>query len=145
LVMRTFHTQSQGLNYAQIFADNVPFYDVLNEGRIILDVTRGKRPARPTPEIGAQYGLDDTLWRLIEACWATKPQRRPSATSAANLLRSCVIQTGDESTHAAPNANWDHSFVGQFRSKLDEHPFCPPAEVNVGWIGGKFIVYRLFT
>jgi hypothetical protein len=48
-----------------------------------MEVSAGRRPARPVTEdcIG-EFGISDSLWELIQCCWAQDPAARPSATDA---------------------------------------------------------------
>jgi hypothetical protein len=115
----------------------VPFFEVVNEGRITLDVTKGKRPTRPAPEICAQRGLDDHLWNLIADCWKMKDWERPTATTVVKRLETYSNMTSRDQGSIRASSDWDPSSVGRFRSNLDEHPLSPPAAIDVGWIGGE--------
>jgi serine/threonine protein kinase len=42
-------------------------------------VKRGKRPPRPTHELSQIRGLNDEIWRIIEAGWNQDPDKRPTA------------------------------------------------------------------
>lgn len=92
---------------------------------------------RPATEIATQHGLNDDLWNLIVDCWKMEHRERPTATTVVKRLEAIPILAGKAKNAFIPNSDWDPSFVGRFRSNLDEHPFCPPTVVNVGWVGGE--------
>ncbi|KAG5349736.1 hypothetical protein C0989_002094 [Termitomyces sp. Mn162] len=39
----------------------------------------GIRPQRPTGEVHVQRGLSNTMWALMERCWSSSPEHRPTA------------------------------------------------------------------
>lgn len=41
---------------------------------------RDGRPPRP-PQLAEERGLTDTVWSLIQDCWAVQPVDRPSMTA----------------------------------------------------------------
>jgi hypothetical protein len=49
-----------------------PFPQSFNDFKIILEVSQGFRPQRPGDDV-----VDDSLWALIERCWAQDPLARP--------------------------------------------------------------------
>jgi hypothetical protein len=46
---------------------------------VIVKVTQGIRPQRPTKEECNRQFLPDKLWAVMETCWHADPQSRPSA------------------------------------------------------------------
>jgi hypothetical protein len=71
-------------------------------------VEESLRPPRPT-DISVRRGLDDSLWGLVERCWAKDPKDRPTATTvAAQIPSSCpirgVVDHLTRKTHADSNA-----------------------------------------
>lgn len=41
-----------------------------------MDVTAGRRPERPLHR--EVLGLDDSVWNMIQKCWGSDPQIRPT-------------------------------------------------------------------
>ncbi|KAL0570533.1 Rho guanine nucleotide exchange factor [Marasmius crinis-equi] len=76
----------------EIFTGNTPFHELV-EGAVIVAVLRDKRhPARP--EDASE--LTDSMWEIMESCWAHEPNLRPAAAdvlSQVGALRS--VKTGE--------------------------------------------------
>jgi serine/threonine protein kinase len=49
-----------------------PFPQSFNDFKIVLEVSQGFRPQRPGDDV-----VDDSLWELIDRCWAQDPLARP--------------------------------------------------------------------
>jgi serine/threonine protein kinase len=67
----------------QIFSGLIPFHQ-MHDHAIPLQVTRGRRPSRPSncepSNIACEdLGLDDEMWAVIEKCWNQEPEKRPVA------------------------------------------------------------------
>ncbi|KAF9047077.1 hypothetical protein BDZ89DRAFT_941854, partial [Hymenopellis radicata] len=50
----------------ELYTGRAPFHDIFHDPAIILKVTEGQRPDRPTY---TDPVLSDDLWRLVQACW----------------------------------------------------------------------------
>jgi hypothetical protein len=78
-----FTTQSDVYSFAMLGVEMVtrdrPFNHRKMDTIVILDVTRGRRPRRPTAGApgAANLSLVDRLWPIFEACWAQNPAERP--------------------------------------------------------------------
>ena len=60
----------QRLIISQIYTGRMPFYEITNDFRMILAVTRGIRPLRVEYTLRKIHGdLDNNVWTLIQACW----------------------------------------------------------------------------
>lgn len=66
-----------GMVILEVLSGRLPFALYENTPIIILKVMQGKRPERPRGDEGKPF--TDTIWRLLELCWAHKPGDRPSA------------------------------------------------------------------
>ena len=75
----------------------------------------GKRPARPT-----EAPLDDSIWSLVEACWAQLPTDRPSATQIVQQLATFTRSRGD--VDRRPVDDWDNPLEAN-PWPLAGHPF----------------------
>lgn len=51
-----------------------PFVDYINDLQIIMAVSKGIRPSRPS---GDQTKIHDELWLIIIQCWAQNAKGRP--------------------------------------------------------------------
>jgi serine/threonine protein kinase len=69
----------QMLTTCQMFSGEIPMHDLRDFG-VVLAVTQGRRPQRPSHDLCQIRGLDDEIWDLIENCWASIPSERPSAS-----------------------------------------------------------------
>src|SRR6266436_1000235 len=67
------------LTQHQIFSGKLPFHEISNEYRVIFEVVNGKRPTCPSDNRSIARGLEDTIWKLVESCWAQQPMERPIA------------------------------------------------------------------
>lgn len=68
----------------------MPFY-YLRDGEVVLEVAiKDTRPRRP-PEPAMSRGLLDTLWELMQRCWATHPSARPEIETVYQELNSREI------------------------------------------------------
>lgn len=47
---------------------------------VVWEVVNGRRPTRP------EALKDDSMWRIIQACWAHNPHDRPDMLSVAQSL-----------------------------------------------------------
>lgn len=69
----------------QVFSGTTPFGHV-PDTVAILNITRGKRPPRPThPDVSKG------LWELIERCWEERPSSRPEASNILESLRNSSV------------------------------------------------------
>ena len=65
---------ASGMVILEVLSGQVPFALYEHTPAVILKVMEGERPARPR---GDEF--TDTIWGLLELCWAHKPGDRPSA------------------------------------------------------------------
>jgi hypothetical protein len=77
------------LMQSQVYSGNIPFYEISNDCRVILAVTRAERPPRP-PHRGRKIRdiFDSTIWDLIKICWIQQPAERPTASQIVHCLHS---------------------------------------------------------
>jgi len=73
----------------EIYTGNYPFSDILRDGAVILKVTEGQRPIRPSTGMGR--AISDDLWCLIELCWQQAPSDRPQMLDVVERLESMSI------------------------------------------------------
>ncbi|RDB23589.1 Serine/threonine-protein kinase STY46 [Hypsizygus marmoreus] len=78
----------------EIFSGSIPFHDISNDYAVILKVTAGHRPDRPSycepMNIPCEtLGLEDVMWDIIEQCWNADVQGRPTASEIIELLMPC--------------------------------------------------------
>ena len=65
-------------------------------------VRRGDSPRRPQDKETIARGLDDTMWRIMQDCWAVTISERPTASDLARRLKyfklgPLVIMTDEDS------------------------------------------------
>ncbi|KIJ97408.1 hypothetical protein K443DRAFT_105741 [Laccaria amethystina LaAM-08-1] len=67
----------------EIFTCQVPFHETSRESIVMMKVMGGKRPSRPANNNAAfiEWGLTDSMWRLMERCWDRDPENRPTMSS----------------------------------------------------------------
>ena len=94
----------------KLFAGHSPFPDLHLDSAVGYKVViEGGRPTRPPSS-----QLVDAFWALMEHCWSTDPDDRPSAESAVFRLKE--ISELNRSDVAA--SDWDDSFSRTLRSSL---------------------------
>ena len=76
----------------QIFSGHIPFHET-HDKDVIFQIIRGRRPPRPLicePWNMAceNLGLDNETWTVIEDCWNTKLEKRPTAKEVGAFLRA---------------------------------------------------------
>ncbi|KAG6823840.1 hypothetical protein H0H92_008922 [Tricholoma furcatifolium] len=76
----------------QIFAGEVPFAHLTRDLVIMKSVSTGAQPARPPASSTSWgvWGLTDDIWSLMQACWALRPDARPSVEAVTSCLVLCL-------------------------------------------------------
>ena len=113
------HTLTLGLNWHQMFSGSFPFQDIRNDFKFMLEVKRGKRPLRPPHDLSSSRGLTDEVWKLMEECWASHPEDRPSAVQVVGSIRSLRHLQADQRPLD------DFRFSPRDLHSKDDHPFAP--------------------
>lgn len=65
----------------QIFTEELPFQSSgrrVGPGQIMKQVLDGKRPLRSSDVNGR---ISDSMWEIMQKCWAEGPNQRPTAES----------------------------------------------------------------
>ncbi|EDR06697.1 uncharacterized protein LACBIDRAFT_299795 [Laccaria bicolor S238N-H82] len=67
----------------EIFTCQVPFHEIPRDFTVMMKVMEGKRPSRPAKNSVpfVEWGLTDSMWRLMEQCWDRDPKNRPTMSS----------------------------------------------------------------
>ena len=74
------------LRIQQIFSGHLPYEEVPSDYRILMDVLNGMRPPRPkNAEIS---GFNQDIWSIMQACWSSKPNERPSCADVFAVVTS---------------------------------------------------------
>jgi len=63
-----------GMTILEVMTRKLPYSHRRYDAVVMLDVIRGTRPNRPLDP-----PISDDVWRIVTACWETKPEKRPSA------------------------------------------------------------------
>ncbi|KAG1893441.1 kinase-like domain-containing protein [Suillus fuscotomentosus] len=67
----------------QVLTNKAPYYHLTNDAAIVLCIAKSQTPSRfRYPELPENY------WQLIEKCWSTDPQDRPSTEGADVMIRN---------------------------------------------------------
>ncbi|KAG6907607.1 hypothetical protein DXG01_008225 [Tephrocybe rancida] len=72
----------------EIFTGNVPFYQLLRDPTITLQVKSGARPTKPPYSSlpWHEWGLTEPVWTLMQDCWQEYPAARPTIEIARTRL-----------------------------------------------------------
>ncbi|KAJ6512709.1 hypothetical protein C8R45DRAFT_801995, partial [Mycena sanguinolenta] len=60
-----------------ILTEQVPFHELRNDMAVMMKVSGGYHPPRPTSPSG--ISIPDNLWKLMERCWEGEAKKRPTA------------------------------------------------------------------
>lgn len=55
---------------------------------MIVRINRGERPSRPDDTAFSTHGLTELIWKLMQDCWLTEPEDRPTASEIVFKLSS---------------------------------------------------------
>jgi serine/threonine protein kinase len=70
----------------QILSGQVPYHYLLREGQVLMELHNGKKPNRPSDVF-----VTDTLWGIINACWADTPNDRPTMEKVRKYIKHQLI------------------------------------------------------
>ncbi|KAG6917751.1 hypothetical protein DXG01_001289 [Tephrocybe rancida] len=111
----------------EIFTDHPPFFEYPRESAVLLKVTAGIRPSLPDSfETNLErHGLSNQIWNLMNGCWNSQPNQRPTIKQAISLLDAMQLED------LRPAGEWA---AGRDRSKdgvETEVPFTMKALRNI--------------
>ncbi|TDL23005.1 kinase-like protein [Rickenella mellea] len=72
----------------EVMTDEPPFAELKRDGAVVLAVSKGQKPQRPTGDCVSR-GLNDSLWELMMRCWDDEPNRRPTTEYAVGYFNGC--------------------------------------------------------
>ncbi|KAJ6598358.1 kinase-like domain-containing protein [Mycena vulgaris] len=100
----------------EILTLKAPFHELFNDAAVMFKVLAGARPSRPTGTL-----LIDGLWDLLQACWQTIPDERPTGAQIVEWLTGpCIQAKASQAT-----ADWDETYSSKFRRSLQTQPLLP--------------------
>ncbi|CAA7269732.1 unnamed protein product [Cyclocybe aegerita] len=70
---------SFGMTLLELITGQDPFSERRHAIAVLLDMTRGGRPARPSFGGDEDGGISDRLWDVMTSCWTHDPAERPDA------------------------------------------------------------------
>ncbi|KAL4266219.1 hypothetical protein AB1N83_003653 [Pleurotus pulmonarius] len=73
---------SLGSIILQTLTGNIPYHYIKTDGRVLIELSRGIHPRRPKDTI-----VTDSRWRLLRACWQTRPLARPKLEDVVEYIR----------------------------------------------------------
>ncbi|QRV78830.1 kinase domain protein [Ceratobasidium sp. AG-Ba] len=78
-----------GMTILEIVSGEIPYHECKSNVGVVMMITRGKTPLRPTQMLShTRFG--DVRWALLSQCWAMRPSDRPTATQARGVIRSLL-------------------------------------------------------
>ncbi|KAJ7235054.1 kinase-like domain-containing protein [Mycena rebaudengoi] len=104
----------------EVLTGKAPFHEVQRDVAIILKVIAGERPSRPSGS-GTDPLLMNSLWTLLQNCWAPNAENRPEAPQIVKRLLGSPIHA----EISKPSVDWDESYTSKFRRSLRPMPFLP--------------------
>ncbi|GLB34347.1 putative CAP_GLY [Lyophyllum shimeji] len=99
----------------EIFTGNIPFFEVPRDPAVISRVQMGAKPSRPPASSLAwgPWGLKESHWSFMEACWSTSPDDRPS------IVKAVVQFVSDQALDDRPIENPNIISRALFRDSVD--------------------------
>ncbi|KXN83752.1 Serine/threonine-protein kinase HT1 [Leucoagaricus sp. SymC.cos] len=81
-----------GCTCYEVLTDNMPFYQITNNGQVIVALSNGQTPRRvPLVDPYAHDGeLEERIWELLRTCWANDPNQRSTSFN----LKCNVVKWG---------------------------------------------------
>jgi hypothetical protein len=76
------------IQLVQVLTGMTPF-GKLTGPEVVFKVLGGERPSKPQDALN--LGFSDEVWRLVEGCWQTEPEDRPTVKSVLLCLRSAAL------------------------------------------------------
>jgi hypothetical protein len=70
----------------QILSGQVPYHYLVREAQVLMELHKGNKPNRP-----ADGFVTDTLWKIVNACWADMPGDRPTMETVWRNIRHQLI------------------------------------------------------
>ncbi|KAJ6558073.1 kinase-like domain-containing protein [Mycena capillaripes] len=114
----------------EILTGKPPFYGLMNDMAVALNVTRGYRPSRP------EFMPLNSLWKLLQDCWEQEPVKRPKTAEIIQRLVSSPIGA----KKGQCGTDWDETFSSKFRRSLQEWPLLPSVTAIERRIFGDAVV-----
>lgn len=91
-VLTTQFLTHVGINSSvQVLTGKTPFSERTGH-EATFQVLKGVRPTKPTN--ASNLGLSDIVWELLEGCWQTDRQRRPSVRDVLSRVKSAALACG---------------------------------------------------
>ncbi|KAJ6551302.1 kinase-like domain-containing protein [Mycena capillaripes] len=103
----------------EILTGTVPFHGLKDMAVIYEVAVKGKQPTRPNSWSGTP--TLDSLWELVQHCWESKAEMRPTAPQIVERLVSPSIGA----TTTSSTTDWDDKFTSKFRRSLQAEPLLP--------------------
>ncbi|KAG6834505.1 hypothetical protein H0H93_009270 [Arthromyces matolae] len=95
----------------EIFTEQLPFHDALNDATVVLSIMQGRTPGVPPTDHPAwlQHGLTQSIWALMKDCWAFEPIDRPEMTTVISRLHH------ETPPDLRPSGEWAEKEAMRFR------------------------------
>ena len=88
-----------GMVIYETISGNSPFHKTPDIA-VFLKVIEGERPHR-------EEGFVESLWEMVEQCWAPQPSGRPSVESVLERLEMCSKSSAPSSLGMEKGADWN--------------------------------------
>ncbi|KAG8710660.1 hypothetical protein FRC08_016878 [Ceratobasidium sp. 394] len=83
-----------GMTILEIMTGKVPYYYKSSVVALFRTILFDKEiPKRPEENIPSTNQHGDVLWSLLQGCWEYEPEKRPSATEVAKIVRQSRMHT----------------------------------------------------
>ncbi|KXN82689.1 Ephrin type-A receptor 2 [Leucoagaricus sp. SymC.cos] len=107
-----------GCTCYEVLTDNMPFYQITNNGQVLLALSNGQTPQRvPLVDPYAHdEELEERIWRLLRTCWANDPNQRSTSLK----LKYNVVEWGFRDQRPSDDECKSISKTRRYRSLNEE-------------------------
>ncbi|KZT54924.1 kinase-like protein [Calocera cornea HHB12733] len=80
-----------------LYSDRVPFHHITNKYVVPRAVHAREQPSHPGAE-AVERGLSDEMWAIMQDCWCSRPEERPSTTQLTQRIPAATTSNMHSST-----------------------------------------------
>lgn len=77
---------SLAMTFLHVWTRNVPFAEISREQKAAAAIRKGRRPNKPTTQIGLPSYVEQEFWSLIVMMWAQEAPDRPLTADVQECL-----------------------------------------------------------
>ncbi|KAI6100653.1 kinase-like domain-containing protein, partial [Pisolithus croceorrhizus] len=79
-----------GMTVLELFTRLIPYHDCLRVENVIVRLTKGELPPRPSEE-STLFRMTDVWWEICVSCWRSEPSSRPSMRELMEKVKGATV------------------------------------------------------